>query len=125
MESFAKVLSAGNRELLAVIAESNPDWLHDLARLTGRAKSSLSRTLRTMEGYGLVRLNPVSMVASCRRLRTTKWNWSSLLPCRRGRRRLSIIIILSGYLAGLIRLAGSLSGVASPLRRVRRPAATS
>jgi predicted transcriptional regulator len=55
-ESFAKVLSAGNRKLLAVIAEKSPDSLDELARLTGRAKSNLSRTLRTMEGYGLVRL---------------------------------------------------------------------
>jgi predicted transcriptional regulator len=55
-ESFAKVLSAGNRDLLAVIVEKSPDSLDELARLTGRAKSNLSRTLRTMEGYGLVRL---------------------------------------------------------------------
>src|SRR5579884_2515175 len=55
-ESFAKVLSAGNRELLRVIAEQAPGSLDELARLTGKAKSNLSRTLRTMEGYGLVRL---------------------------------------------------------------------
>jgi len=55
-ESFAKVLSAGNRELLRVIAERAPGSLEDLARITGKAKSNLSRTLRTMEGYGLVRL---------------------------------------------------------------------
>lgn len=55
-ESFAKVLSAGNRELLRVIAEEAPGSLDELARLTGRAKSNLSRTLRTMEGYGLVSL---------------------------------------------------------------------
>lgn len=55
-ESFAKVLSAGNRELLRVIAERAPGSLDELARMTGRAKSNLSRTLRTMEGYGLVRL---------------------------------------------------------------------
>ena len=53
-ESFAKVLSAGNRELLRVIAEKAPGSLEDLARLTGKAKSNLSRTLRTMEGYGLI-----------------------------------------------------------------------
>jgi predicted transcriptional regulator len=53
-ESFAKVLSAGNRELLRVIAEKAPGSLDELARLTGKAKSNLSRTLRTMEGYGLV-----------------------------------------------------------------------
>lgn len=55
-ESFAKVLSAGNRELLRVIAERGPESLEELARLTGRAKSNLSRTLKTMAGYGLVRL---------------------------------------------------------------------
>jgi predicted transcriptional regulator len=55
-ESFAKVLSAGNRALLGVIDEKAPASLDELARLTGRKKSNLSRTLRTMEGYGLVRL---------------------------------------------------------------------
>lgn len=55
-ESFAKVLSAGNRELLRVITEKAPSSLDELARLTGRKKSNLSRTLRTMEGYGLVHL---------------------------------------------------------------------
>ena len=55
-ESFAKVLSAGNRELLRIIAEKTPGSLDELAQLTGRAKSNLSRTLKTMEGYGLVRL---------------------------------------------------------------------
>src|SRR3954454_8701217 len=55
-ESFAKVLSAGNRELLQVIVEQAPGSLDELSRLTGKAKSNLSRTLRTMAGYGLVRL---------------------------------------------------------------------
>jgi len=54
-ESFAEVLSAGNRELLHVIAERAPGSLDELARITGKAKSNLSRTLRTMEGCGLVR----------------------------------------------------------------------
>jgi predicted transcriptional regulator len=55
-DSFAKVLSAGNRELLRVIAEKMPGSLDELARFTGRKKSNLSRTLKTMAGYGLVRL---------------------------------------------------------------------
>ena len=55
-ESFAKVLSAGNRQLLRTIAEKAPGSLDELARITGRAKSNLSRTLKTMEGYGLIRL---------------------------------------------------------------------
>jgi predicted transcriptional regulator len=56
-ESFAKVLSVGNRELLQTIADKTPGSLDELARLTGRAKSNLSRTLKAMEGYGLVRLD--------------------------------------------------------------------
>jgi len=55
IESFAKVLSERNRELLRVIAESKPRSLNELAERTGRAKSNLSRTLKTMERYGLVR----------------------------------------------------------------------
>ncbi|MEE9259410.1 MAG: helix-turn-helix domain-containing protein [Nitrospinaceae bacterium] len=56
MESFAKVLSDRNRALLDLIAETQPDSLTELAALSGRAKSNLSRTLHTMEGYGLVNL---------------------------------------------------------------------
>jgi predicted transcriptional regulator len=55
-ESFAKILSAGNRDLLRVIAERAPASLDELSRITGKAKSNLSRTLKTMAGYGLVRL---------------------------------------------------------------------
>lgn len=55
-ESFAKVLSAGNRELLRVIAEKSPASLEELSEITGRAISNLSRTMKTMESYGLVRL---------------------------------------------------------------------
>jgi predicted transcriptional regulator len=55
-ESFAKVLSAGNRDLLRIIAEKAPGSLDELAELAGRKKSNLSRTLKTMANYGLVRL---------------------------------------------------------------------
>ncbi|MEO1092413.1 MAG: helix-turn-helix domain-containing protein [Pseudomonadota bacterium] len=57
-ESFARVMSAGNRQLLQIIAEKAPGSIEELAALTGRAKSNLSRTLKTMAGYGLVRLEP-------------------------------------------------------------------
>ena len=33
-----------------------PGSLDELARITGKAKSNLSRMLRTMEGYGLLHL---------------------------------------------------------------------
>ena len=56
-ESFAKVLSNKNRVLLKVIAATQPDSLQALAARTGRKTSNLSRTLRTMERYGFVRLH--------------------------------------------------------------------
>ncbi|MFL6798569.1 MAG: helix-turn-helix domain-containing protein [Xanthobacteraceae bacterium] len=54
IESFARILSARNRDLLALIAETRPASMVELAAKTGRAPSNLSRTLRTMERYGLV-----------------------------------------------------------------------
>ncbi len=56
IESFAKVLSQRNRDLLALIAREEPDSLTELATLAGRKKSNLSRTLKTMSQYGLVEL---------------------------------------------------------------------
>lgn len=56
IESLAKVLSDRNRELLQLIAESNPGSLEELAEKSQRAPSNLSRTLKTMEKYGLLRL---------------------------------------------------------------------
>ena len=57
-ESFAQILSSGNRELLRVIDEQSPGSLEELSRITGRSKPSLSRTLKTMANYGLVRMDP-------------------------------------------------------------------
>src|SRR6202521_4397558 len=56
-ESFAKVLSNKNRALLATIAATHPSSLQELADRTGRKASNLSRTLKTMEQYGFVRLH--------------------------------------------------------------------
>ena len=56
IESFAKVLSDRNRALLNQIVEEEPESLTALARISGRAKSNLSRTLHTLARYGLVRL---------------------------------------------------------------------
>ncbi len=56
-ESFAKVLSNKNRALLATIAATHPVSLQELAGRTGRKASNLSRTLKTMEHYGFVRLH--------------------------------------------------------------------
>lgn len=57
MDSVARVLSDRNRDLLGLIVRAEPDSLGELAALSGRAKSNLSRTLKTMERYGLVRLD--------------------------------------------------------------------
>ena len=57
-ESFAQILSSGNRELLRVIDEQSPGSLEELSRITGRSKPNLSRTLKTMANYGLVRMDP-------------------------------------------------------------------
>ena len=56
VESFAKVLSDRNRTLLELIRAHHPESLAELSELSGREKSNLSRTLRTMEHYGLVSL---------------------------------------------------------------------
>jgi predicted transcriptional regulator len=56
IESLAKVLSEKNRVLLEVIGEAEGLTLTELAEKTGREKSNLSRTLKTMERYGLVTL---------------------------------------------------------------------
>ena len=57
LESFAKVLSDRNRALMKTIAEEKPMSLAELAKTSGRAKSNLSRTLHTLEQYGLVHLD--------------------------------------------------------------------
>ena len=56
MKSLAEVLSDENRALLRVIQESQPESISGLAEITGRKQSNLSRTLKTMSGYGLVEM---------------------------------------------------------------------
>jgi len=56
MRSLAEVLSDDNRALLRLIRERKPESLSQLAEFTGRAPSNLSRTLKTMERYGLVEM---------------------------------------------------------------------
>jgi len=55
-KSMAEVLSNDNRELLALIAKEKPESLKDLEIISGRKSSNLSRTLRTMERFGIVTL---------------------------------------------------------------------
>lgn len=55
-KSMAEVLSNDNRELLALIAKEKPESLKDLEVISGRKSSNLSRTLKTMERFGIVTL---------------------------------------------------------------------
>ena len=56
VESLAKVLSQRNRQLLSLIAREQPASLTQLAELSGRKKSNLSRTLKTMSQCGFIEL---------------------------------------------------------------------
>ena len=56
LESLAQVLSARNKLLLEIIAQTRPQSLTELSLLSGRHKSNLSRTLKKMEQYGLIHL---------------------------------------------------------------------
>jgi predicted transcriptional regulator len=56
MRSLAQVLSDENRALLDVIRSSKPVSISELAELTGRKQGNLSRTLKTMSNYGLVKM---------------------------------------------------------------------
>jgi predicted transcriptional regulator len=56
LRSFAEVLNEENQALLRLILERQPQSLKELEAATGRRSSNLSRTLRTMEQYGLVEM---------------------------------------------------------------------
>jgi predicted transcriptional regulator len=54
IESLAQVLSTKNKMLLEIIKNAKPTSLAELAKLSEREESNLSRTLHTMERYGFV-----------------------------------------------------------------------
>jgi len=56
LQSMAQVLSEENQQLLSIIQKQKPTSLKDLAAVTGRKPSNLSRTLKTMSRYGIVEL---------------------------------------------------------------------
>lgn len=60
IESLARVLSDRNMLLLEMIRNSQPQSMAELAKLSGRAISNLSRTLHTMESLGLIELTVVT-----------------------------------------------------------------
>ncbi len=56
LSSMSQVLSSDNQNLLKVIIEYKPGSLAELEKLSDRKKSNLSRTLKTLEKYGIVEL---------------------------------------------------------------------
>ena len=63
LKSLASVLSEQNQALLQAIREHNPESIAELEQITGRAASNLTRTLHTLEHYGLVALEPAKSAA--------------------------------------------------------------
>lgn len=60
IKSMAQILSTENQELLKIIVVRQPQSLVELEQITHRSKSNLSRTLKTLEKYGVVKLNKVN-----------------------------------------------------------------
>lgn len=56
MESVGQILSGQNQQLLRIIRDSQPHSLTELEKTSGRKKSNLSRTLKTLSNYGIVDL---------------------------------------------------------------------
>jgi predicted transcriptional regulator len=56
VQSMAQVLSSENQELLKIINKYKPESLKELEEVSGRKRSNLSRTLKTMSRYGIVEL---------------------------------------------------------------------
>ena len=56
VQSMAQVLSSENQKLLRIIKDKKPASLRELALVSGRNSSNLSRTLNTMSRYGIVDL---------------------------------------------------------------------
>jgi len=57
LQAMAQVLSNENRQLLRTIIDQKPQSIKELQSITGRKSSNLSRTLKTMERYGIVELS--------------------------------------------------------------------
>ena len=56
IKSLSQILSNENQELLKLIIECKPQSLSELEKISHRRKSNLSRTLKTLERYGIVSL---------------------------------------------------------------------
>lgn len=73
IRSLAEVLSDENQILLQVIMDKKPSSIRELASITGRHSSNLSRTLKRLSAYGFVKLEKFNKTV-CPIARATKFN---------------------------------------------------
>lgn len=59
VEALTRLLTPENRQLLATIRDNKPQSVAELAELTGRASSNLTRTLEKLCAAGLVRMQQI------------------------------------------------------------------
>ena len=59
VQAMVRLLTPGNRHLLSVIRDRKPRSIAELAELTGRAASNLTRTLAKLEAAGFVKMKTV------------------------------------------------------------------
>jgi len=59
IKSMSQILSTENQELLRTIIHHKPHSISELELITNRKKSNLSRTLKTLEKYGIVELKKI------------------------------------------------------------------
>ena len=73
IRSLAEVLSDDNQALLQVITDKKPSSIRELADITGRQPSNLSRTLKTLSAYGFVKLEKLNKTV-CPIAQATQFN---------------------------------------------------
>jgi predicted transcriptional regulator len=68
IEALGRILSAKNMLLIDMIRNSRPSSLAELATLSGRKTSNLSRTLKAMEKIGLIEFERTSKLKKAPRV---------------------------------------------------------
>lgn len=68
VEALGRILSSKNMMLLEMIRNSKPSSLAELAIMSGRRPSNLSRTLKAMEKIGVIEFAKVSKIKKAPRV---------------------------------------------------------
>jgi predicted transcriptional regulator len=56
VEAVVRLLTPGNRQLLAIIRDRKPRSVAELVQMTGRAQPNLTRTLAKLEAAGFIKM---------------------------------------------------------------------